>query len=165
MAQMMILRRRMYSDARSRWNNLLPRKQSPGTLQSQKRKSAALSGRGKNFRGAKAGAPRIAASAKPSAATGLPGSNGMCALIPQDVLSPLVVPDVAKRRPRDRTQRQILLTQFRFQSFKKCFRMKCPTIIVPGDFKPCSPRRMFCSLECFEAHWKEKLSGNLWSTN
>ena len=162
---MMILRQRMHSDAGRRWNNLHPRKQSPGTLQSQKRKSAVLSHRGKNSRGLKAGALRIAASARTSVAAGLPGGNGMCALTPQDVFSPLVVPDVVKRRPRDRTQRQILLTQFRFQSFKKCFRMKCPTIFVPGDFKPCSPRRMFCSLECFEAHWKEKLSGNIWSTH
>jgi hypothetical protein len=28
---------------------------------------------------------------------------------------------------------------------------------VPGDFKPSSPRRMFCSTKCFEAHWRQKL--------
>jgi len=50
------------------------------------------------------------------------------------------------------------LAQFQFQPFKKCFHVKCSIIFVPGDFKPSSPRRMFCSLECFEAHWREKLS-------
>ncbi|HEY2115036.1 MAG TPA: hypothetical protein VGJ51_08085 [Candidatus Angelobacter sp.] len=28
---------------------------------------------------------------------------------------------------------------------------------MPADFKPSSPRRMFCSTNCFEAHWREKL--------
>jgi hypothetical protein len=51
-----------------------------------------------------------------------------------------------------------LLKQFRYQVFKKCFHVKCLTIFVPGDFKPSSPRRMFCSLQCFEDHWREKLS-------
>ena len=50
-----------------------------------------------------------------------------------------------------------LLAQFGFQPFKKCFYGKCSTIFVPGDFKPSSPRRMFCSTECFEAHWRQKL--------
>jgi hypothetical protein len=50
-----------------------------------------------------------------------------------------------------------LLTQFGFQPFKKCFYGKCSTIFVPGDFKPSSPRRMFCSTQCFEAHWRQKL--------
>jgi hypothetical protein len=50
-----------------------------------------------------------------------------------------------------------LLAQFGFQPFKKCFYGKCSTIFVPGDFKPSSPRRMFCSTMCFEAHWRQKL--------
>ena len=50
-----------------------------------------------------------------------------------------------------------LLAQFGFQPFKKCFYGKCSTIFVPGDFKPSSPRRMFCSTQCFEAHWRQKL--------
>lgn len=50
-----------------------------------------------------------------------------------------------------------LLAQFGFQPFKKCFYGKCSTIFVPGDFKPSSPRRMFCSTKCFEAHWRQKL--------
>jgi hypothetical protein len=50
-----------------------------------------------------------------------------------------------------------LLAQFGFQPFKKCFYVKCSTIFVPADFKPSSPRRMFCSTNCFEAHWREKL--------
>lgn len=50
-----------------------------------------------------------------------------------------------------------LLAQFGFQPFKKCFYGKCTTIFVPGDFKPSSPRRMFCSTKCFEAHWRQKL--------
>lgn len=50
------------------------------------------------------------------------------------------------------------LAQFQFQPFKKCFHVNCSMLFVPGDFKPSSPRRMFCSLECFEAHWREKLS-------
>lgn len=57
-----------------------------------------------------------------------------------------------------------LLAQFRFQPFKKCFRLKCLTIFVPGDFKPSSPRRMFCSKKCFEEHWREKLSRYLEKT-
>jgi hypothetical protein len=54
-----------------------------------------------------------------------------------------------------------LVEHFRFQPFKKCFRPLCSTIFVPGDFKSSSPRRMFCSLECFESHWHEKLSSYL----
>ena len=50
-----------------------------------------------------------------------------------------------------------LLAQFGFQPFKKCFYGKCSTIFVPGDFKPSSPRRMFCSTQCFEEHWRQKL--------
>ena len=50
-----------------------------------------------------------------------------------------------------------LLTQFGFQPFKKCFYGNCSTVFVPGDFKPSSPRRMFCSTPCFEAHWRQKL--------
>jgi hypothetical protein len=50
-----------------------------------------------------------------------------------------------------------LLTQFGFQPFKKCFYGKCSIIFVPGDFKPSSPRRMFCSTRCFEEHWRQKL--------
>lgn len=54
--------------------------------------------------------------------------------------------------------RRASLAEFRFQPFKKCFHVKCSTVFVPGDFKPSSPRRMFCSLKCFEAHWRDKLS-------
>lgn len=142
MAKRMMLSRGMYSDGRSQWSRLLSRKKSHGNLQPQKRKLAALSGPSKNSKGARGEESRIVVSAS---ASNFAVHNG--------------------RRPRDRTQRKILLNQFRFQSFKKCFHMKCVTIIVPGDFKPCSPRRMFCSLECFEAHWKEKLSGNLWNAH
>jgi len=48
--------------------------------------------------------------------------------------------------------------RFRFQPFKKCFNSKCTTIFVPGDFKPSSPRRMFCSSDCFAEHWREQLA-------
>lgn len=51
----------------------------------------------------------------------------------------------------------VYIAQFRFQTFKKCFYAKCHTIFVPGDFKASSPRRMFCSVECFDTHWREKL--------
>lgn len=54
--------------------------------------------------------------------------------------------------------RKKFLRQFKFQPFKKCFRAECLTIFVPGDFNPSSPRRMFCSLQCFESHWRERLS-------
>lgn len=60
-----------------------------------------------------------------------------------------------KRIPKN--PRRNMVAQFRFQTFKKCFYGKCSTVLVPGDFRPCSPRRMFCSQECFETHWKEKL--------
>jgi len=70
----------------------------------------------------------------------------------------------ATRTSRGRTKREKpdpfkyqLLSQFGFQPFKKCFYGKCTTIFVPGDFKPSSPRRMFCSTKCFEAHWRQKL--------
>jgi hypothetical protein len=53
--------------------------------------------------------------------------------------------------------KRCLLAQFGFQPFKKCFYVKCSTIFVPADFKPSSPRRMFCSTKCFEVHWREKL--------
>jgi hypothetical protein len=61
-----------------------------------------------------------------------------------------------RREKRDPFKYQ-LLSQFGFQPFKKCFYGKCTTIFVPGDFKPSSPRRMFCSTKCFEAHWRQKL--------
>jgi hypothetical protein len=61
-----------------------------------------------------------------------------------------------KKEKRDPFKHR-LLAQFGFQPFKKCFYGKCSTIFVPGDFKPSSPRRMFCSTNCFEAHWREKL--------
>ena len=160
MAKMMMLRKQMHSDNGSRWSNLLPRKQSPGTLPPPKAKLAVLTRPGKNSKESLKRESQIAVSATPPATAKFSRGNG-CALPPVSVLS--LVPAPAKRRPRDRTQRKILLKQFRFQSFKKCFRLKCDTIIVPGDFKPCSPRRMFCSQECFEAHWKEKLAGNLWN--
>ena len=60
------------------------------------------------------------------------------------------------RRARKNAKRS-QVAQFRFQPFKKCFYVNCSTVLVPGDFKPCSPRRMFCSQQCFEAHWREKL--------
>ena len=60
------------------------------------------------------------------------------------------------RRARKNAKRSHV-AQFRFQPFKKCFNVNCSTVLVPGDFKPCSPRRMFCSQQCFEAHWREKL--------
>ena len=60
------------------------------------------------------------------------------------------------RRARKNAKRS-QVAQFRFQPFKKCFYVNCSTVLVPADFKPCSPRRMFCSQECFETHWREKL--------
>jgi len=85
------------------------------------------------------------------------------------VSSPNIFPAILKaafpkRRSLDRTQRTLLLSRFGFKSFKKCFHVGCATIFVPGDFKPCSPRRMFCSLECFQTHWRKKLSSHLWNT-
>lgn len=41
--------------------------------------------------------------------------------------------------------------------FKKCFHDKCFMIFVPQDFRPSSPRRVFCSVECFDTHWRELL--------
>ena len=41
--------------------------------------------------------------------------------------------------------------------FKKCFRAQCSIIFVPRDFKCGSPRRMFCSLKCFDTHWRQML--------
>lgn len=165
MAKMTQLTARAYSSPRSPWSTLHARKHSPGPLQLGKRKMAVLTRSGKMARDAKQKDTQVTLSARMSATANHANGNGFCALTASPIPSPCVTPEIAKRRPRDRTQRKILLTQFRFQSFKKCFRMKCATIIVPGDFKPCSPRRMFCSQECFEAHWKEKLSGNLWTVN
>jgi hypothetical protein len=70
---------------------------------------------------------------------GLPATNGL--------------PSRRARKNAKRSQ----VAQFRFQPFKKCFYVNCSTVLVPADFKPCSPRRMFCSQQCFEAHWREKL--------
>jgi hypothetical protein len=50
------------------------------------------------------------------------------------------------------------ITQFRFQPFKKCFKSNCTNLFVPGDFRPSSPRRMFCSTDCFTEHWREQLA-------
>lgn len=74
-------------------------------------------------------------------------------------LVPAVAPatnGLTTRRARKNAKRS-QVAQFRFQPFKKCFNVNCSTVLVPGDFKPCSPRRMFCSQQCFEAHWREKL--------
>jgi len=70
--------------------------------------------------------------------------------------TPISRPGRTRREKRDPFKYQ-LLSQFGFQPFKKCFYGKCSTIFVPGDFKPSSPRRMFCSTKCFEAHWRQKL--------
>jgi len=48
--------------------------------------------------------------------------------------------------------------------FKKCFRLKCRVVFVPHDFKPGSPRRVFCSMACFEAHWHERIEV-IWKTS
>jgi hypothetical protein len=61
-----------------------------------------------------------------------------------------------RKEKRDPFKHELLM-QFGFQPFKKCFYGKCSTIFVPGDFKPSSPRRMFCSTQCFEDHWRQKL--------
>jgi len=50
------------------------------------------------------------------------------------------------------------ISQYRFQPFKKCFRSNCTNLFVPGDFRPSSPRRMFCSSDCFAEHWREQLA-------
>lgn len=50
------------------------------------------------------------------------------------------------------------LGDFIFQPFKRCFNSKCRIVFVPGDFKPSSPRRMFCSSDCFAEHWREQLA-------
>ena len=50
------------------------------------------------------------------------------------------------------------INQFRFQPFKKCFKSNCTNLFVPGDFRPSSPRRMFCSTDCFTEHWREQLA-------
>lgn len=158
MAKMITLKGRIHSGSLSPWGSFLPQTKSRGALQPKNGK-VALSQSAKNSRDTKDRESRVAASPRlpaPSFANG----NGACTLSSSNILP--ITPMRAKRRARDRTQRKILFTQFRFQSFKKCFHTKCATIIVPSDFKPCSPRRMFCSLECFEAHWKAKLSGSLW---
>lgn len=72
---------------------------------------------------------------------------------------------VAREGPAARIIDEACLAQFRFQPFKKCFRVKCLTILVPGEFKPSSPRRMFCSMKCFEEHWRQKLSWYLEKTS
>jgi len=113
--------------------------------------------------------------------TSLRNGKGCCltAPVPALVYPSILIPDLAGQirrtlapceRPRTKTSRagrprkekrdpfkHHLLAQFGFQPFKKCFYGKCSTIFVPGDFKPSSPRRMFCSTQCFEAHWRQKL--------
>lgn len=83
--------------------------------------------------------------------------NGASLAPVETAVSSSPAPDrVVSRRMRKKAKRSHV-AQFRFQPFKKCFNVKCSTVLVPGDFKPCSPRRMFCSQQCFEAHWHEKL--------
>jgi len=129
--------------------------------------------------------PRTAVLQKPShTVTENCLSNGkdccLTAPVPALVYPSILIPDLAGQirrtlapiceRPRTKTSRagrprkekrdpfkHHLLAQFGFQPFKKCFYGKCSTIFVPGDFKPSSPRRMFCSTQCFEAHWRQKL--------
>lgn len=141
-----------------RWSGLLRQKRTVGTLPAN-RKSAGTIRSGNNSRDTKKGEP-VAASPLITPMVPLAECNGtlpsLLLGLPSTVLSP-----ASPKSNRDRAQRNLLLAQFRFQSFKKCFRVKCKTIFVPGDFKRCSPRRMFCSLQCFEAHWRERLSGHL----
>lgn len=79
-------------------------------------------------------------------------------LLPAPPVPPVlpVTDRLTNRRARKNAKRS-QVAQFRFQPFKKCFNVNCSTVLVPGDFKPCSPRRMFCSQQCFEAHWRGKL--------
>ena len=69
----------------------------------------------------------------------------------------LAVP-IRLRKRRSAGPRKPLRASFKFQPFKKCFNPKCMVLFVPGDFKPSSPRRMFCSSDCFAEHWREQLS-------
>lgn len=62
------------------------------------------------------------------------------------------------RKRRSARSRKPILASFKFQPFKKCFNPKCKILFVPGDFKPSSPRRMFCSSDCFAEHWREQLA-------
>jgi hypothetical protein len=69
----------------------------------------------------------------------------------------LAVPILSRKR-RAAQPRKPILASFKFQPFKKCFNPKCKVLFVPGDFKPSSPRRMFCSSDCFAEHWREQLA-------
>jgi len=69
----------------------------------------------------------------------------------------LAVPILLRKR-RSVRPRKPMLASFKFQPFKKCFNPKCKVLFVPGDFKPSSPRRMFCSSDCFAEHWREQLA-------
>lgn len=84
------------------------------------------------------------------------GNGRFLSLVPSAVSVACETDQHTNRRIR-KNRRRSTVTEFRYQPFKKCFYSKCSTVLVPGDFRPCSPRRMFCSLECFETHWKEKL--------
>lgn len=64
----------------------------------------------------------------------------------------------AKQKVLSREAKRKGISQFRFQPFKKCFRSNCTNLFVPGDFRPSSPRRMFCSSDCFADHWREQLA-------
>ncbi len=69
----------------------------------------------------------------------------------------LAVPILLRKR-RPARSRKPIVASFKFQPFKKCFNPKCKVLFVPGDFKPSSPRRMFCSSDCFAEHWREQLA-------
>lgn len=88
-----------------------------------------------------------------------PVSNGngrFLSLVPSAACAACETDQQTSRRVQ-KNRRRATVAEYRFQPFKKCFYTKCSTVLVPGDFRPCSPRRMFCSQECFETHWKEKL--------
>jgi len=95
---------------------------------------------------------------------GKPAGVGSIAAVPTGVsgsataLQKKLATPIPLRKQRPARPRKLLLAGFKFQAFKKCFNPKCKVLIVPGDFKPSSPRRMFCSSDCFAEHWRKQLA-------
>lgn len=149
-----------------RWGSLMRRKRMPGTAQQKKNSPGRIQPKNSSRDTKKTESIAIlqgivAATTPSEPIASLAERGGTLASFFLSVSVPTATPGPTKQK-RDRAQRNLWLAQFRFQSFKKCFYGKCATIFVPSDFKRCGPRRMFCSLQCFEAHWRERLSGNLY---
>jgi hypothetical protein len=78
-------------------------------------------------------------------------------IMAESLLSPANIAGRTRKSVTRETKRKGI-NQFRFQPFKKCFKSNCTNLFVPGDFRPSSPRRMFCSTDCFTEHWRNQLA-------